>query len=562
MLLFARQHGESQTRILYSRVLIVLATLALAVVPLVGAVALAKRDVCLAWLDESMLVLLDVILACAMLYSVGGPFLYYSLFTSAARPELYAMRAVSSIVVTACVLTIVVTLLPRPVLFAGAVLTHAVFLNTTSWVTSVALRLQTDGLAPLLPKAVDAVLSTPPLELLNRTTGSPAAAQRLVRTARQVMALCLLSEEDQQEALELLPPALRAKLQRSLASELPSPLQQLLSPWADGSNYLRVDELTIAETAALADPRAQTLFFSLPEHVEQAVQSEMQSEMHAGGAGGAGGDGDGDGDDGDDEEDGEDDDDVHDADSPYVEFGARRIRRRKPTNDRAASQDPAESEFGGSAITGFSDDEDPLTPLSPLPAGASASASAVHAGLTAATAAAKIARLAARVRARRRRAAQKEQRERERQKDNPAAAKPPRAPPTTNDDDDPNLLLFALRRQLARSVRGRLDRGRAVAARRACSQTMQALQLVAEGLKGVALGISYLPLALGEWVRDNTVRAGRGLLARAMPGPVKAVLVGREAPATPPQRSYEDLREFSQGVSFKAPTPAPSSTGS
>ena len=45
--------------------------------------------------------------------------------------------------------------------------------------------------------------------------------------------------------------ALRAKLQRSLASELPSPLQQLLSPWADGSNYLRVDELTVAQTAAL-----------------------------------------------------------------------------------------------------------------------------------------------------------------------------------------------------------------------------------------------------------------------------------------------------------------------
>ena len=74
--------------------------------------------------------------------------------------------------------------------------------------------------------------------------------------------------------------------------------------------------------------------------------------------------------------------------------------------------------------------------------------------------------------------------------------------------------------------------------------------------------ISYLPLALGEWVRDNTVQAGRDLLARAVPGPVKAVLVGREAPATPPQRSFEDLREFSQGVSFKAPTPAPSSTES
>ena len=554
MLLFARQHGESQTRILYSRALIMLVTVALAVVPLVGATALAKHDVCLAWLDESMFVLLDVILACAMLYSIGGPYLYYSLFTSAARPELTALRAVSSLVVTACVLTIVVTLLPRPVLFAGAVLTHAVFLNTTSWVTSVALRLQTDGLAPLLPKTVDAVLSTPPLELLNRTTGSPAAVQRLVRTARQVAALCLLSEEDQQEALELLPLALRAKLQRSLASELPSPLQQLLSPWAEGSNYLRVDELTIAQTAALADPRKQTLFFSLPEHVEQAVQSEMHAEMHAGGDG-AGGDGGGGGDD--DEYDEEDD---QDADSPYVEFGARRIRRRRPTNDREASQDPAESEFGGSAITGFSDDEDPLTPLSPLPAGASASASAVHAGLTAAAAAAKIARLAVRVRARRRRAAQREQRERERQRDKPPA-KQPKAPPTT-EDDDPSLLLFALRRQLARSVRGRLDRGRAVAARRACGQTMQALQLVAEGVKGVTLGISYLPLAFGEWVRDNTVQVGRDLLAKAVPGPVKAVLASRETPMTPLQRSYEDLREFSQAVSFKAPSPAASSTDS
>lgn len=547
MLLFARQHGESQTHILYSRVLIVLVTLALAVVPLVGAIALAKHDVCLAWLDESMLVLLDVILGCAMLCSIGGPYLYYSLFTSAARPELYAMRAVSSVVVTACVLTIVVTLLPRPVLFAGAVLTHAVFLNTTSWVTSVALRLQTDGLAPLLPKTLEAMLSTPPLELLNRTTGSPAAAQKLVRTVRQVAALCLLSEEDQQEALELLPPALRAKLTNAVASELPSPLQQLLSPWALGSNYLRVDELTVAQTAALADPRAQTRFSRLPQHVEPAaVQSEM---LHAAGARGvAGGSGD-DGDDGDAEDDAEEEED--DANAPYVEFGARRIRRGRPTNDREASQDPAESEFGGSAITGFSDEEDPLTPLTPLPAGASASASAMHAGLTAASAAAKIARLAARVRARRRRAAQKEQRERERQKENPSL--PPKAPPKApTDDDDPDLLLFALRRQLARSVRGRL--GRAIAARRACGQAMQAMQLVAEGVKGVALGISYLPLALGEWVRDTTVLCGRLL--------VKAVLASRGAPVTetPPQRSYDDLRQSSQAVSFKAPTPAASTT--
>ena len=108
MLLFASLNG--QPRIYYSRLLVVLATLAILVAPVIGAVLLSAET---CWVGERSMMLLDVMLGWALLYPVGGPFLYFSLRFRGARPELYAMRVASALVVAGSCLTIVVSTLPR-----------------------------------------------------------------------------------------------------------------------------------------------------------------------------------------------------------------------------------------------------------------------------------------------------------------------------------------------------------------------------------------------------------------------------------------------------------------
>lgn len=126
-------------QICYSRTAILAATLGIVVVPAVGAWAL-HLDYC--FLDERFLPVLDYALACIIFGGAGVTYLKANLSAPCERLELYAMRVATSLVVCGCTLTIVVSLLPRAVLFAGAVLTHALFLNVATWVTSVVLRLQ------------------------------------------------------------------------------------------------------------------------------------------------------------------------------------------------------------------------------------------------------------------------------------------------------------------------------------------------------------------------------------------------------------------------------------
>ena len=146
--------------IFYSKAVIVLLTAAVIVLPALGALVLAAET---CWLHERWLFLLDYGLAATLLSTVGAVFLRYNLCSPCNRPELYALRVASALVVCVSTLCAVVNLLPRPVLFAATVLGHALFLNVTSWCSALMLRLQTAGLASFLPAPIEALISTPPL---------------------------------------------------------------------------------------------------------------------------------------------------------------------------------------------------------------------------------------------------------------------------------------------------------------------------------------------------------------------------------------------------------------
>ena len=113
-----------------------------------------------------------------------------------------------------------------------------------------ALRLQTDGVLPLLPATAQRLLSSSPLEHLDALKQALSAPRRptafpitLSETAWVVRTLApvLLSPDDtlRDEALNLMPPRVVEALELPVAYQLPHVLKALISPWSD-SDELRL----------------------------------------------------------------------------------------------------------------------------------------------------------------------------------------------------------------------------------------------------------------------------------------------------------------------------------
>ena len=183
---------------------------------------------------------------------LSGP-LWYLLAYSFARmdddqPELLALRGTSAVIVAAASTTLVVQVLPRLVLASTAVLYVGLSLNLGCWWASLWLRLQTDGLAAHLPPSVRrALLHERPIDWMRRNDWT-----EMVLRARQMLPLLLLPECELRHGLAQLPPRLRRRLERpGLAALLPNTARQLLEPWANGPDLLRVRPLPISPISPL-----------------------------------------------------------------------------------------------------------------------------------------------------------------------------------------------------------------------------------------------------------------------------------------------------------------------
>ena len=165
-------------------------------------------------------------------------------YACAKRPELLALRVISSLVASGAAISLV-TLLPRPVLTASAALYIALSLNLSSWWSALWLELQDGGLGSLLPPPlVHLLVHERPLDWLRRNMFGAV----LLR-CRQLAPLLVLPEQDLHHGLSLLPPDLRQALERRGLGHLLLPAsvrRVLLEPWASGPQYLRVRPLRLS----------------------------------------------------------------------------------------------------------------------------------------------------------------------------------------------------------------------------------------------------------------------------------------------------------------------------
>lgn len=191
--------------------------------------------------------MLDLVLATTLLSGALWHFMVINLtpgFLHSGRPELYALRAASAMLVACGAVCLVAQLLPRPVLAACATLFVGVSINFSCWWAALWLHLQNSGGFALLPRPVRHALKNERLvDLLRRDVVSLFFAR-----CRQLLPLLVLPDDELECGLALLPPTLRARLERrGLAHALlPDALCELLEPWEQGPDYLCVRPLRLA----------------------------------------------------------------------------------------------------------------------------------------------------------------------------------------------------------------------------------------------------------------------------------------------------------------------------
>ncbi|KAL1520984.1 hypothetical protein AB1Y20_022542 [Prymnesium parvum] len=224
-------------------------SLALAAAVYVYEPAVSLSDTSRAWL----LLVADHTLAGILLSSVLYSFILVNFTPNGGRVELFVLRCVSALLVSGASIALAVQLMPRNVLAASTVLYLGVSLNASCWWASLWLFLQKDGLAPLLPESLrDALLRDRLLDWLRQPFDYALLVQRL----RQMLPLLVLPEEELHRGLALLPPELRARLQRpgllNMEGEIPRRLRAVLEPWSEGPDYLRVRPLQLPAPSSTA----------------------------------------------------------------------------------------------------------------------------------------------------------------------------------------------------------------------------------------------------------------------------------------------------------------------
>ena len=185
--------------------------------------------------------LLDYALAATLLSSFlwALTFSFTTAHVPAGRPELIVLRAVSAAVAAHGACSLVASTVPRPLLVASAMLYTGLSVNLSCWWASIWLSLQSRGLAwALHPSLLHALKHERPIDWLRRDMLGAA-----ISYGRRLVPLMVLPEEDVHHGLALMPPRMRALLERPGLAHLVLPDSirlLLLEPWAKGPPWVRV----------------------------------------------------------------------------------------------------------------------------------------------------------------------------------------------------------------------------------------------------------------------------------------------------------------------------------
>lgn len=208
-------------------------TSALLMALLPAGVWLLRAEQCV--LEEKWLVALDWVLAAFMVNGILTPVLQWNL-TPSGRADLYVLRSVSAVLMSAALIALTVQSLTRTQLALSTALYVGISCNLASWSSALWLYMQSTGLGGLLPASVCHTLrSKPILEWLRDDY-----VTQCIQQARRLAPLVLLPAEHLDAALAVMPRELRNRLQQPLVAELPAPVRELVQPWQDGPGHLRV----------------------------------------------------------------------------------------------------------------------------------------------------------------------------------------------------------------------------------------------------------------------------------------------------------------------------------
>lgn len=240
---------------------------------------------------ELMLSALDWVMAAILLNGIIVPWLRTCVRLRSGRHSLYVLRIVTALLPGVATIGLCVTLIPRPALVLMVIVYLGLAIHVSCWAAEFWLHMQKGGIAAFLPRGLhEALFSKPPLELLDGIDFSSFS------DSAQLATLLLLPPNERPAALALLPGTLRARLvQRGLHNEIPGEIMQLLRPWAEGPNYLRVRPLQMgfdkptpdkgADVPTVPSPRRAALgaqqppgwllLYVLRRHAERTVRTHL-----------------------------------------------------------------------------------------------------------------------------------------------------------------------------------------------------------------------------------------------------------------------------------------------
>ena len=254
---------------------------------------------------ERLLAPADYALSALVLNGVLGAWLRWSLLPGwvAGRPALYVLRVLSALVGSATLVWLLVQMIPRHILAGSALLSVCISYNSACWSAAIWLNFQDHGLGQLLPHGLhDVLFSTPPIEMLS--TGM--SLSQMISRFWQLMGVLVVPRADRPAALARLAPDFRARLtQPGIQGELPAKIAELIQPWSNGPDYLRVRPLSqalspSAEEVSTEAPASRTrgvagksapphrhrsdapewlLFFVLRQHIMRALCGGTRNVM-------------------------------------------------------------------------------------------------------------------------------------------------------------------------------------------------------------------------------------------------------------------------------------------
>ena len=205
-----------------------------------AAPAAAGCTCCVLWtgaheaVPASALAALDLFLAYGLIYYPLWPFMSANL-GPAESPSIRAVRASSAIGMVVCLSVLIAKGLGRTMMVALHGFILLFWLQVGAWGASLAMRMQADGVLPLLPSQLTHLLNATPLELLPalRHILSADTVAKVISSIRALTSLLLLPDEHRDDAIALLPQGIAEALDEPIASQLPAVVTAMIAPWAD-----------------------------------------------------------------------------------------------------------------------------------------------------------------------------------------------------------------------------------------------------------------------------------------------------------------------------------------